>query len=466
MLRSCVLSLCLLAASVIRADQPRLIFHIDLNVSQLKGATVSNLLEQVAADGYNAILWEVEDKVRWENAPHAVDAFSKDEFRQLLRKAKSLGLEPIPLMQTFGHAEYVLYCPQYAFLRETAGSRDGCYCVSRPETRAFLKMLLREYLELFGEDVKWFHLGGDEAHGFAKCATCAKRHPMELYDEHLTAVAGELRTRGIRPCIWSDMVFGDKYAAGAERISRDFMIWNWDYEVGSNPMCRWTRRLGRMKELGFDVVFAVASASWGDGPFLPDMRYHRNNIEYGANAARTNALGGFCVTSWAVRQNPKRLQRPLIAFAAKRFLSPAADMMSDWRRALDASGVWMSSDELDALSGWKPRWQCYDARSKVPEPPKPGKWLEIKPKLGKGDLVDFAVGERRIAAALAKADGEWKVAGELQLELLKTLRLAVDDQEWPSPPIGRTARFYGVEQSPLSAAVSAELVWGLWKHQN
>lgn len=77
MLRSCVLSLCLLAASVIRADQPRLIFHIDLNVSQLKGATVSNLLEQAAADGYNAILWEVEDKVRWENAPHAVDAFQK-----------------------------------------------------------------------------------------------------------------------------------------------------------------------------------------------------------------------------------------------------------------------------------------------------------------------------------------------------------------------------------------------------
>ena len=36
------------------------------------------------------------------------DAFTKREFREILDEADRLRLEPIPLLQTFGHAEYVL----------------------------------------------------------------------------------------------------------------------------------------------------------------------------------------------------------------------------------------------------------------------------------------------------------------------------------------------------------------------
>ena len=450
------------AVSAFAASAPKVVFHLDFNVAQLKATTVSNMLERVAADGYNAILWEIEDKVRWESAPFAEGAFTKAEFRALLAKAKSLGLEPIPLMQTFGHAEYVLRHPQYAALREDP-EKWGCYCVSKPETRRFLKTLLHEYLELFGEDVKWFHLGGDEAHGFGKCGVCSKRHPMELYGEHLAAVSEELRARGIRPSIWCDMVFGDKYAAGADRVPRDFTIWNWDYEVPAHPMCKWTKRLDQMKKLGFKTVFAVATASWGDGPFLPDMRYHRLNADYGAAYARTNALDGFCVTSWAVRQNPKRLQLPLIDFAAKRFLSPAADAADDWQAALDRNGVKMSAEALDELSGWMPLWSCYDSRSKVPLPPPPGAWWKIKPELGTRDLADFLAGEKRIERALAEASGEWKLAGELQLKMLRTARLAVEGKDWPAPPVEETRRFLGVEQTPSSAETSADLIWGYWE---
>ena len=87
-----------------------LAFHIDLNSVALKRETISSLLHFLAACGYDSILWEVEDKVRWETCPECVhpDAFTKDEFRDILDEAAALGLQPIPLLQTFGHGEYLL----------------------------------------------------------------------------------------------------------------------------------------------------------------------------------------------------------------------------------------------------------------------------------------------------------------------------------------------------------------------
>ena len=55
------------------------------------------------------------------------------------------GLKAIPLMQTFGHAEYVLKNDAYRGLREVPYRHD-CYCVLKPETKDFLKRLLAEYL--------------------------------------------------------------------------------------------------------------------------------------------------------------------------------------------------------------------------------------------------------------------------------------------------------------------------------
>ena len=92
-----------------------LAFHIDLNSVALKRETISSLLHFLAACGYDSILWEVEDKIRWETCPECVhpDAFTKDEFRDILDEAVALGLQPIPLLQTFGHGEYVLACEKY-----------------------------------------------------------------------------------------------------------------------------------------------------------------------------------------------------------------------------------------------------------------------------------------------------------------------------------------------------------------
>lgn len=110
-----------------------LVCHLDFNSVQMSVGAVVRTLEHMAGNGYNAVLWEIEDKVRFDCAPElaAPDAFSREEFQTILRHAEKLGLEPIPLLQSFGHGEYVLDIDGYRELREDPKRKD-CYCPSNP----------------------------------------------------------------------------------------------------------------------------------------------------------------------------------------------------------------------------------------------------------------------------------------------------------------------------------------------
>jgi len=448
--------------------RPKLITHLDFNTAHLSREAVLSRLRVAAAAGFDAVLWEVEDKVRWESADVAKPgAFTKAEFREILAEAEKLGLEPVPLMQTFGHAEYVLTHPKYAGLREKADAIN-CYCVSKPETRAFLKALLHEYLGLFGPKVKWFHLGGDEANLFGTCPVCSKRVPMELYSEHLMDVSSELREKGIRPGIWCDMILNKKHAADLAKIPRELVIWHWDYQVGAAKTewtFPWTKMLPQVRDLGFDVVFSGSASSYGDSPFLPEMRIHRENLGYGADLVRKERLAGLCVTSWSVRQNLKCLQEPLVRFTGKRLRAPGATAEADWADALRTSGVTMGAADFDAFTAWTPRICAYDGRDwhwlKDSAPPAPGELLRVLKRDGPPNAAvvsNLLAGVRR---TLPLATGDWKEAGGLQLKLLERYA-ALSRGEMPtSVPLDETARHYGREQTPASAANSANIVWGM-----
>ena len=455
----------LLGPVTLRSDRTgKLVFHLDFNTVQMTHASVSRILREVSALGYDAILWEVEDKVRWESLDVAhPEAFEKDEFREILAEAKALGLEPIPLLQTFGHAEYVLQKPKYAHLRELPEASD-CYCVSKPEVRELQKRLIHEYLELFGKDVKWFHLGGDEARSFGKCPECSKRRPMELYAEHLQDVSAELKSSGIRPGIWCDMMLGKDYVADVGLVSKDFMIWHWDYRVGTGEwLPLWSERMSLLIECGYDVVFAGASQCGGDSPFFPDLSVHRRNLSYAAEAVRQHNLMALCVTSWSIRQGLKELQYPLLRFAAKRLRNPSADVSADWTSALSDSGVSLSAEEADALTAWSPLLCCYDGRGgwrdyKDAQVPPPGTLERSIAKCGPPSVLVVSNLLAGVRCSLPRAEGAWRDAGVLECELLEDLAAVAEGRKPQARPpdwaLGHLLR----EQAPGAAANSARLV--------
>lgn len=334
-----------------KTNKPLIVFHVDMNSVSLREDYLRKWLLKASQMGYNAVLWEVEDKIKWETCPECVnpEAFSKPQFKKILRYADSLGLEPIPLLQTIGHAEYVLKHKKYFSFREDT-SRYDCYCTSNPKVSEFLKKWIAEYLELFG-NVKYFHLGGDEAYVFGTCPACTIlagiKWKGKLYSSYENDLAEALIEKGIRPGLWSDMLL--HYTEGFKGLAKQFVIWDWNYWDGSSTPSKvmvWSKggRLGKseitadiekefpqiydskkelrafytsdyIKEKGFEVILSSSSRSHGDAVFAGLHSVHSSNIIGAAKKAADDNLLGTCVTSWAVRIANYETQEPWLYLA-------------------------------------------------------------------------------------------------------------------------------------------------------
>lgn len=476
-----------------------LVLHLDFNTVQMKKDAVVDCLRVASAAGYNAVLWEVENKVRWETCPECVhpEAFTKAEFREILAEADRLGLEPIPLLQTLGHAEYVLSAPAHAAWRENADN-PACYCTSRPDVRAFLRRLLHEYLELFGPKVRHFHLGGDEALVFGTCPKCRARNKMDLYVEHLGAVAEELVKRGIRPGVWADMMLiaGDwnrrnEVAVDEPEIRKlptSYTLWNWHYGFGYAPEsvpkgCRPNRLdfTGKLQGMGYQVVACGASQSSQDTLFLPFSARHRDNLAACAELARKNRLLGCCCTSWSLHLYPKALQYPLWEFTARRYLRPADEVKDDYSASVSHWFGGVSADTLDRLGVGGGLFMGFDARQrgylKPALPAEPGqleKALKAARSGGKGAVAKRTGALRaeaaKLDAALATIRPQAKTNANVRMladaaGLKKAFALRMADVLEGKPlarlPVAETAAFYASWQTPISATNAAALAWSV-----
>lgn len=323
-------------------------FHIDFNTFSLNIVYLRQFIRFLAGHGYNAILWEVEEGVQWDTIPvcSKTDSLTKKEFKEIVDYARSLGLEPIPLLQTVAHSEYILKHQEYINLSENE-QQPNSFCLTNPKAKRLLKQLIHEYLSVFGA-IRFFHLGGDEAKNISLCNTCSafthKHGLLSLYCHHLNELAKDLIARGIRPCIWSDMIL--RFPSSISIVPHTFIIWDWNYWDGVQPPDKVILRdqgkflslnqipskdLALIPELisdsgrlnafytidflikqKFDVVICPSSRSLGDPFFAGRHHVHAPNIIGAAKKCITTGTLGICTTSWGIRIFNYRLQIPWI----------------------------------------------------------------------------------------------------------------------------------------------------------
>ncbi len=424
-------------------------FHIDMNVAQFRKDYLEQWLRYLAGAGYNTILWEVENNIQWETVPECVspDAFSRDEFRELLDLCRELGMKSIPLLQTIGHAEYVLKHEPYVGLRE-APDRIDQYCPLNPGVVPLLQEWIAEYLEVFG-DVERFHLGADEAWIIGDCPKCrafADRNSIsELYIRHVNAVAEPLRERGITPVIWGDMVLAHPDAI--EKLSSDIMIFDWNYNhfLGQEKLRVWgegwslpenlsekaMERFGAyifpdgrkndadvfytveyLKSKGFEVVTCPSSASHGDSVFAPRLDLHEKNTwDFGWKGLKD--ASGMMLTSWTVRVHTWELQKSCIDMAGYR-LSGAGGGIGDFRADFVERTFGCSSEDFysvaDALAAKCPYANAHDLGIKKSCLPVPEDYIlaDVRAKVEEGKGEDL----RDVAGKALKQYSEGKAALE------------------------------------------------------
>lgn len=177
----------------------------------------------------------------------------KDEVRDIVDYAKSLGFEVIPEVQSFGHVQYITYAhPEIAEVAEEENVLDArnedvtpnsfyaqCYCPSNPKSYEIIYDIIDEIVEVVRPE-RYVHMGHDEIRIIGQCPRCRDKDHADLYVKHVTAMHDYLAKRGLGMMIWSDMLhFTEikKYKThpAIEKIPRDIVlldfIWYFHFDL-------------------------------------------------------------------------------------------------------------------------------------------------------------------------------------------------------------------------------------------
>lgn len=238
----------------------------------MRYAPIENLCSYVRMCGQakiNTILIEYDTRFHHgKYQPKNPWVLTDDEFNKLQATAKAEGIDIIPLIQTYGHLNFLLDQPSLAYLREENHLPDQL-CPLHPDALSFSKELIDMYVDRH-PGLKYLHIGGDETRQLGKCPRCAefvKEHGKGgLYTHYINQLIDYVCQKGITPLVYDDMICA--HSEAMKELDRRATIVYWDYWTTSDPSPLLVARGGH------DWAIVRDKASWDDRNFagLPDMQ--------------------------------------------------------------------------------------------------------------------------------------------------------------------------------------------------
>ena len=260
---------------------------------------------------YSHVILEFWGMIRLDSFPQMAwpFAFSKEEIAALVRQARALGLEIIPMLQHLGHAsmsrqgasgKHVVLdqAPELEYLY-LPGFYGWVWDYTKPAARHLLANIRDELCALCG-DGRYFMIGCDEADDLGQ-----GENSLEIARdlcEYLNGVQADLTAKGRRAIMWGDMLLcaadmplahrvnGEYYDANSSHefaaamrtgLRKDIVIADWQYTVVSDSVWQSTRFF---REAGFDVLCCSFS--------------NQANYQTALNTIRAHGCMGFMKTTW------------------------------------------------------------------------------------------------------------------------------------------------------------------------
>lgn len=195
------------------------IVQMDLGRQKETLAEIVHFFDFAKKYGYNAIALNLEDRVKTKTYPYASDeeSYSEGEVREIVEAAFERGLELIPVISNFAHADRFLAHEELAHLSELREG-DGFHsaavkvtaCPLLPESQAFYDAYFAEVAALFSHS-KYFHAGLDEDFDIGSCSLCKKDVQENggighLFLSHIKRTNAVLNALGKEMMIWDDML--------------------------------------------------------------------------------------------------------------------------------------------------------------------------------------------------------------------------------------------------------------------
>lgn len=283
---------------------------------------IFQFIDLLKESGHNTLVLYLEGRIKTVTFPYPGEGefYTPEEMKRVVDYASSKGIDVVPVVSIFGHAEQFLKHPELANLAELRGDGSSpleetvnhVFCLSLPETRKFLKSYLAELADIFPS--KYFHLGCDEAWDTGICPLCAKRiadgeNVGDLFAEYLSDMRNfVVEELGKEVIIWDDMF--ECFEGCLEKIPRDVILCCWQYgRCVEVPKAHFKNRLEfdlleEYERLGFRYIFAPAG-------------YYAGNIETLTEyASKHKPLGGL-LTIWEKSLNFMREPLPLVFYSGK-----------------------------------------------------------------------------------------------------------------------------------------------------
>ena len=365
-------------------------------VAFLKGYT-----DRIADAGFNTLVLYLEGRVKTESAQFMLDdeCYTPDEMREVVAHAEKRGIDCVPVVSLLGHANLFMRYSEMKVLAEGRGNKwvGATFCLSMPETRAFLEKYVSEVAALFPS--RNFHVGFDEAWDMGTCELCAperrKRGMGPLFGDFVRWARGVCAKNGKRMWMWDDLwEFFPEELAGCPK---DVVMCNWKYDAVSP----WGIRARFADQIRQDWMSIYAKHGI---ECLASCNSVVENIRTFTDYAKLhpNCIGGF-ITQWEMSADHHGIRLPVVLGTGKywtdSFNDPAFDFLSAGAKAAFPS---LGEMELMAAAALLEE----QVKGNISRPNiRPGRNLQGKMR-GLGPRVDdFAIATLK-KSALRPGDGE------------------------------------------------------------
>ncbi|KAK7110239.1 hypothetical protein V1264_014149 [Littorina saxatilis] len=288
--------------------------HLDLKGAPPHPSYLEKLFPVLSKLGATGLLMEYEDMFPYSgniSVLAANNAFSQSDLQRIQEAAKTNGLEIIPLVQTFGHMEFVLKHSVYKQLRESEYTPQVITPVQE-ESYTLIFNILDQIVKAHPNSRR-IHLGCDEVYelGKGKSSTfiAAQRiTPSKLFLNHVSRIARHIKKAFplVKPLIWDDWLRNVPFDALVDSGLGGLVepvVWYYQHNVLDRiPESRW-EIYGKL----FPAVW-VASAfkgATGSSQILTNASVHLDNNLQWVSVIRTFGVqkkmvkfSGTILTGW------------------------------------------------------------------------------------------------------------------------------------------------------------------------
>lgn len=274
----------------------------------LTAAAIKEYIEYMAVMGLDTLWMYMEDVYEIKNEPYfgyMRGRYTADELRECDEYARLFGIEIVPCIQTLGHMEQFLKWSCTFGITDTGNT---LLCGS-DATYKLIENMISSLSGCFSS--RRIHIGMDEApdSGLGRYLELNGYHDrMEIYLKQINRVTAIAEKYGLRPMIWSDMLF--KYsskehqyydpeteinAADADKLPKGLQLVYWDYyHINEDSYYKLAQKhVG----LGRDIIYA--GSVWSTAGFVPDYSYAVMAAKPAVRAAKRAGIKECITTMWA-----------------------------------------------------------------------------------------------------------------------------------------------------------------------